>query len=123
MHKVEIRGRNPSGLPLGVAVDSEGKTIQAPASTIGGGRQTASPVNYPTQLYSTPTVCKWIQIQAEVDNDGYIVVGATPTVATSPSNVGYTLAKSESIQVDGDLSDFYIVATTPGEGVGYIYGV
>lgn len=75
-------------------------------------------------VLSTYTLAKWVSIQAQTDNSGYIAVGGAGVDATISTGTGILLAAGESITFPVDnLSDVYIDSTVNGEGVRYTYGI
>lgn len=68
-------------------------------------------------------VCKWVVVQAQSDNTGYIAVGITGVDATVATGNGVLLAPGQAVTIPIDnLSKVFIDATVNGEGVRYLYG-
>lgn len=69
------------------------------------------------------TAAKWVTVQAQTDNTGWIAVGATGVDATEATGSGVLLDAGESITLPVDnLADVFIDSTVNGEGVRYVYG-
>lgn len=69
------------------------------------------------------TAAKWVTVQSQTDNTGWIAVGATGVDATEATGSGVLLDAGESITLPVDnLADVFIDATVNGEGVRYTYG-
>lgn len=69
------------------------------------------------------TAAKWVTVQAQTDNTGWIAVGATGVDATEATGNGVLLDAGESITLPVDnLADVFIDSTVNGEGVRYTYG-
>jgi len=108
-------------------VDSSGrlKTVtvaEHSTTTIGHGVKVVTTAGTDVVLAAS-TSAKWITIQAQTDNTGYVAVGATGIDATVATGTGVLLAASEHITLPIDnLADIYIDSTVSGEGVRYTYG-
>jgi len=90
---------------------------------IGHGVKTVTTAGTDVGLVTQSTGAKWLVIQAQTDNTGYIAVGASGVDATVASGTGVLLAAGESVTLLCDnLTDIYIDATVDGEGVRYTYG-
>lgn len=69
------------------------------------------------------TAAKWVTVQAQTDNTGWIAVGATGVDATEATGTGVLLDAGESVTLPIDnLADVFIDSTVNGEGVRYTYG-
>jgi hypothetical protein len=69
------------------------------------------------------TAAKWVTIQSQTDNTGWIAVGATGVDATEATGNGVLLDAGESVTLPIDnLADIFIDSTVNGEGVRYTYG-
>lgn len=69
------------------------------------------------------TAAKWVTVQAQTDNTGFIAVGASGVDATEATGNGILLDAGESITLPIDnLADVFIDATVTGEGARFIYG-
>jgi len=89
---------------------------------IGHGVKTVTTAGTEVVLASS-TAAKWVTIQAQTDNTGYIAVGASGVDATIATGDGVLLAAGESITITCDnLADIYIDATVSTDGVRYTYG-
>jgi len=139
---VEIRCRDSTGtkfdypqldssknlkVSLATALDSSTDSVTStivPAATIGHGRTTVTPAYTITQLYSTPTSCQWITIQAARSNTGFIAIGTSPGVTATPgASYGVVLESLDTYTLNGDLADIYINGTVTNDAVTYTYGV
>ena len=68
------------------------------------------------------TTCQRVDITAETDNTGIIVVGGSTAVALLATRQGTPLnaGDSYSLEID-DLADVFIDATVSGDGVTFTY--
>jgi 2-succinyl-5-enolpyruvyl-6-hydroxy-3-cyclohexene-1-carboxylate synthase len=74
-------------------------------------------------VLATSRSIKWIIIQAQTDNTGFVSIGASGVDATVATGTGIALAAGESLTLPGDdLANIYIDATVSGEGVRFTYG-
>jgi len=90
-------------------------------ATIGDGRKVVTTAGTAVAL-ATTTAVKRIYIQAETDNTGYIVVGASTVVASLATRRGVALDAGDSIALEiDDLADVYIDSTVNGDGVTFTY--
>ena len=90
---------------------------------IGHGVKTVASAGTDEALVSAITWAKWVIIQAQTDNTGYIAVGASGVDATVATGNGVALTAGAMITVPcEDLKDIYIDATVTGDGVRYTYG-
>lgn len=94
------------------------------ASTgIGHGVTTVTTAGTDVALAGS-TAAKWVTVQAQTDNTGWIAVGATGVDATEATGNGVLLDAGESITLLVDnLADVFIDSTVNGEGVRYTYGI
>lgn len=91
-------------------------------SSIGDGRKVVTAAGTRERLVAASTGCKYVDIMAEVDNTGEIVVGGSTVVATAATRRGIPLYAGQSIRMEiGDLYNIYIDATVNGEGVTFTY--
>lgn len=98
-------------------------TVQHSTTGIGHGVRTVTTAGTDVALAASSTPAKWVTIQAQTDNTGWIAVGASGVDATEASGTGVLLDAGESITIPCDnLNDIYIDATVNGEGVRYTYG-
>ena len=68
------------------------------------------------------TTCQRVDITAETDNTGVIVVGGTTCIALLATRQGTPLNAGDSYSIDiDDLADVFIDATVSGEGVTFTY--
>ena len=114
-----------------VLIDGDGN--EAAAATIGKVDHTTTGIGHGVKVVTTAgtgvvlastTAAKWLTVQAQTDNTGFIAVGATGVDATVATGTGVLLAAGESITLPIDnLADIFIDSTVSGEGVRYTYGV
>lgn len=91
-------------------------------TAIGHGVKTVTTAGTDVVLAAS-TAAKWVTVQAQTDNTGYVAVGASGVDATVATGTGVLLAAGETITLPVDnLADVYIDATVSGEGVRYTYG-
>tara|TARA_R110000868_G_scaffold145660_1_gene365979 strand:- start:814 stop:1137 length:324 start_codon:yes stop_codon:yes gene_type:complete len=96
--------------------------IDHSTSGIGDGVTTVTTAGTDVVLASS-TAAKWVIVQAQTDNTGWIAVGATGVDATVATGTGILLGAGESITLPIDnLADIFIDSTVSGEGVRYSYG-
>ncbi len=88
---------------------------------IASGRKVVSAAAT-AEAISGAQACKNVDITAETDNTGVIVVGGTTVVAAVGTRQGTPLNAGDSYSIDiDDLSDIFIDATVSGEGVSFTY--
>ena len=92
---------------------------------IGGivsGRKTVTAAGTAEPLVAASTPCEKVDIQAELDNTGEIVVGGSGVIAAAGTRKGIALRAGDSytLEID-DVTDIYIDATVNGEGVTFNY--
>lgn len=69
------------------------------------------------------TPCSWVQVTAETDNTGVIVVGRSTVVAALGTRRGTPLNAGDSVTLPcDDLANVYIDATVGTDGVTFLYG-
>ena len=91
--------------------------------TIGDNRKVVTTAGTAVALAST-TAIKRVYIQAETDNTGVIVVGASTVVASLSTRRGIALNAGDVLTLDiDDLADVYIDSTVNGDGVTFTYYV
>lgn len=89
----------------------------------GHGVKTVTTAGTDVSLVSAITWAKWVIVQAQTDNTGYVAVGASGVDATVATGTGVLLAAGENVTLPArDLKDIYIDATVSGDGVRYTYG-
>ena len=97
------------------------RKIRHNISTIGDGRKVVTAAGTAEALAAS-TACEKVDIQAELDNTGVIVVGGSTVVATAATRRGIALRAGDSYCLEVDnLADVYIDAEVNGEGVTYTY--
>lgn len=120
----------------GLIVDADGRLHVAPLvagsavigkidhSTTGIGHGVKTVTSAGTdEAIAGSTAAKWITVQAQTDNTGWIAVGGTGVDATEATGTGVLLDAGESVTLPIDnLADVFIDATVNGEGVRYTYG-
>lgn len=130
---IKIGGKANAALPTAVSegdrvdasFDLQGRqrvAVDHSTGSIGDGRKTVASAGTSEAIAST-TACKWVQLQAETDNTGVIVVGSSTVVASQATRRGIALnpGGSETLLCT-DLADVYIDSTVNGDGVTFIYG-
>lgn len=92
------------------------------AGTINSGRKIVTVAGTAETLIGVTTACRTVDITAETDNTGVIVVGGSAVVASQSTRTGTPLnaGDSYSIQID-DLQKVYIDSTVSGDGVTFTY--
>lgn len=91
-------------------------------NAIGHGVKTVTTAGTDVVLATTQNA-KWVIIQAQTDNTGYVAVGTSGVDATVATGTGVLLAAGESVTLPAnDLANIYIDATVNGDGVRYTYG-
>jgi predicted phosphodiesterase len=92
-------------------------------ATIGDNRKVVTTAGTAVALASS-TAIKRVYIQAETDNTGVIVVGASTVVASLSTRRGIALNAGDTLTLDIDnLADIYIDSTVNGDGVTFTYYV
>lgn len=110
-----------TGIVLAAGSNTIGR-VDHTTTGVGHGVKTVSAAGTDEALAGS-TAAKWVMIQAQTDNTGYIAVGAAGVDATVATGTGVLLAIGESITIPCDnLADIYIDATVTGDGVRYTYG-
>lgn len=99
------------------------KTMANPGfTTIADGRKVVASAGTAEALVALATICKKVEITAEFDNTGVIVVGGSTVVADLATRRGIPLyAGSTYTLVIDDLADVYIDATVSTDGVTFVY--
>jgi len=89
--------------------------------SVGDGRKVVASAGTAEALAAS-TACQKVDIQAELDNTGIIVVGGSTVVAAAGTRRGIALRAGDSYEFEIDnLADIYIDATVNGEGVTFTY--
>lgn len=84
---------------------------------VADGRKVVTTAGTPVALASS-TPAKGVQITAETDNTGTIVVGSSTVVATLATRRGTPLGPGDSLHLRVDnLADVYLDSTVSGDGV------
>lgn len=101
------------------------KAVRRTAHNIGGmvsGRKTVAAAGTAEPLVASSTPCEKVDIQAELDNTGAIVVGGSGVIAAADTRKGVALNAGNSycIEID-DVAKIYIDATVNGEGATFNY--
>lgn len=91
--------------------------------TIGDGRKVVTTAGSAVALAAT-TAVKRVYVQAETDNTGVIVIGASTVVASLATRRGIALNAGDTIEIAiDDLADLYIDSSVNGDGVTFTYYV
>ena len=73
-------------------------------------------------VLAASTACKKVDVQAELDNTGVVVVGGTGVVAALATRQGIALNAGDSYSLEIDnLNDVNLDSTVSGDGVTYAY--
>lgn len=93
----------------------------AVTSSLTDGRKTVTTAATAEKIIAAVTPCKRVDIVAETDNTGIIVVGASTVVAALGTRRGVPLNKGDfySVEID-DASKLYIDSTVNGDGVSFV---
>lgn len=109
----------------GLQVDAAGKVLTVSdhaTRTLGHGVKTVTTAGTDVVLANS-TPAKWVLLQAQTDNTGYIAIGTAGVDATVATGNGVLLNAGESITLPIDnLADIYIDSIVSGDGVRYLYG-
>lgn len=94
----------------------------APTTGLNTGRKTVTTAGT-AEAIAASTTCKWVQITAETDNTGIVVVGDSGVIASLSTREGTPLNAGDTVTIPIDnLADVYIDSTVNGEGVSFLYG-
>jgi hypothetical protein len=89
---------------------------------IADGRKVVATAGSRETLVAATTSCKKVDIVAELDNTGVIVVGGSTVVAAAATRRGVPLEAGDSYSMEiDDLVDIYLDTTVNGDGVTFIY--
>lgn len=92
-------------------------------ATIGDNRKVVTTAGTAVALAAS-TAIKRVYVQAETDNTGIIVVGASTVVASQATRRGICLNAGDVIAIEIDnLADVYIDSSVNGDGVTFTYFV
>lgn len=121
----EVSIADPSTPANKASVDSSGRLsvkVDHTIGSIGHGNKNVTTAGTDEALAGS-TTCKWVVVQAQTDNTGFIAVGGSGVDATVATGTGVLLAAGQSVTllVD-DLADVFIDSTVNGEGVRFNYG-
>ena len=88
-------------------------------TSITSGRKTVATAGTREQLAAS-TAARRVEITAETDNTGVVVVGGSTVVAALASRAGTPLNPGDTITVEiDDLAKIYMDVTVNGDGVTY----
>jgi hypothetical protein len=88
------------------------------------GRKTVAAGGTAEALSATSSKIEWVEIQAETDNTGVVVVGNSTVVASLGTRRGIALAAGErTVYPANDLNRIYIDVTVNGDGVTFTAGI
>lgn len=89
---------------------------------IVSGRKVVTTAGTSVTLVSSSTPCKKIDIVAETDNTGVIVVGGSGVIAAISTREGVPLSAGQpySLEID-NAQDVYLDSTVSGDGVTFVY--
>lgn len=89
-------------------------------STVVDGRKVVAAAATAEALSASKTLAHHVDITAETDNTGVVVVGASTVVASLSTRRGTPLAAGDTLTLyDVDLSQVYLDVTVSGDGVTY----
>ncbi|MDQ2084703.1 hypothetical protein RA307_31365 [Xanthobacteraceae bacterium Astr-EGSB] len=109
------------GAPLAAGTALIGKVDHSTTGTEDGRKVVTAAGT--AEALAVSTVAKFVEITAETDNTGIIVVGGSTVVAALATRRGRPLLPGESTTLPiSNLSNVYIDATVSGDGVTYVYG-
>ena len=93
----------------------------APPTTIANGRKVVTTAGTAVVLAAS-TSCTKVDISAETDNTGIIVVGGSGVIAALATRQGVPLNAGDTYSLDiTNLTTVYIDSTVNGDGVSYSY--
>jgi hypothetical protein len=93
----------------------------ASPTTLASGRQTVTTGGTAVALATTSAPALQLEITAETDNTGLIVVGDSTVVAALATRKGTPLNAGDTLTLYGvDLKDVYLDATVNTDGVTYL---
>jgi hypothetical protein len=120
--KVDLEGAEISAtIDVRLQAANDSVTVEHAITGIANGRKVVSAAAT-AEAISGAQACKNVDITAETDNTGVIVVGGTTVVAAVGTRQGTPLNAGDSYSIDiDDLSDIFIDATVSGEGVSFTY--
>lgn len=95
--------------------------LDNPASTLSDGRKVVAAAGTEEALSTDNGRVISVAIQAETDNTGVIVVGASTVVADQATRRGIALAPGGMVTLNVDqLSKIYLDSTVSGDGVTFV---
>jgi hypothetical protein len=108
-----------------VILDSNTAVIGRVGHDITGivsGRKVVTTAGTRVQLVASSTPCKKVDLVAETDNTGTIVVGGSGCIATLATREGIPLSAGQpySLEID-NANDIYLDSTVSGDGVTFVY--
>lgn len=137
--KVAAYALDGSGLSIASATTTPGASDRGYVARLGGstnaigrvghditgivsGRKVVTTAGTRVTLVSSSTPCKKIDIVAETDNTGVIVVGGSGCIAALSTREGVPLSAGQpySLEID-DAQDVYLDSTVSGDGVTFVY--
>ena len=88
--------------------------------SITSGRKTVGTAGTRETLVASSTRARRVEITAETDNTGVVVVGGSTVVAAQASRVGTPLNPGDTMTIEiDDLQKIYLDSTVSGDGVTY----
>lgn len=97
--------------------------IQIPALK-GDGRAIVTTAGTRVRITSTSTKCTRIDIVAETDNTGVIVIGGSTVIASLATRRGIPLNAGEVYSLSiNNLNQIYLDSSVNGDGITYVYYV
>jgi hypothetical protein len=94
----------------------------AEITTLVDGRKTVAAGGTEERLVSESTPAQLVEITAETDNTGIVVVGASTVVAAQATRRGTPLNAGDTLTLyDVDLYEVHLDVTVNGDGVTFLY--
>lgn len=112
-----------SALPTGAATQATLAALLAiyQTSTVGTFRDTVASAGTREQLPSN--ACKWVDITAETDNTGYLVIGGSGVIASLSTRQGRPLIAGETVRYwVTNTNVLYADVTVSGDGFTATFG-
>lgn len=112
----------PGGEVSALGTDEGVQIVRHSNTGIGDGRKEVAVAGTPEPLVASSTPCTKVNIMAEKNNTGIIVVGGSSVDAAEATRTGIPLdaGQSHTMEID-DLVKIYLDATVSTEGVTFNY--
>lgn len=113
----DVQHVNVDAISGTTTVDGEVKTTTS-IGTIEAGRKVVAAAGTAEAIVSSSTPCQKVDIQAELDNTGVVVLGGTGVIADAATRKGIALEAGDTYLLEiEDARAVYIDSTVNGEGV------